>query len=154
MHYQNKDYVKSLLVDLPPDTRLPDQLLYGDVNYYDSTITITHSHDDSPCVVCDIHDSSEKYLEQFDVRMSSQRGSNLQVTKWHGAEENQPPCTVSGSMLAGVVVFSAVPFTLVKAIANSPLGETLQRRMEQNKKVALKNSAKFKALAEKARKMR
>ncbi|CAM8878325.1 hypothetical protein QQ045_019057 [Rhodiola kirilowii] len=55
--------------------------------------------------------------------------------------------------LAGVVVFSAVPFTVVKLIANSSLGEMLQRRMEENKKVALKNAVKFKALAQKARNM-
>ncbi|CAM8878316.1 unnamed protein product [Rhodiola kirilowii] len=47
----------------------------------------------------------------------------------------------------------AVPFTVVKLIANSSLGEMLQRRMEENKKVALKNAVKFKALAQKARNM-
>jgi light-harvesting complex II chlorophyll a/b binding protein 7 len=56
--------------------------------------------------------------------------------------------------LAGVLIFSAIPFTAVKAIANSPLGESLQRRMEQTKKFAVENSSKFKALAEKARKER
>lgn len=56
--------------------------------------------------------------------------------------------------LAGVLVFSAIPFTAVKAIANSPLGESLQRRMEERKKVAAENSSKFRALAEKARKER
>ncbi|KAK7283811.1 hypothetical protein RIF29_13557 [Crotalaria pallida] len=54
--------------------------------------------------------------------------------------------------LAGVLVFSAIPFTAVKAIANSPLGESLQRKMEQTKKLALQNSSKFKAFAHKARK--
>ncbi|XP_057975612.1 chlorophyll a-b binding protein 7, chloroplastic isoform X2 [Malania oleifera] len=54
--------------------------------------------------------------------------------------------------LAGVLVLSSIPFTAVKAIANSPLGESLQRRMEERKKVAVENSSKFKALAEKARK--
>lgn len=53
--------------------------------------------------------------------------------------------------LAGVLIFSAIPFTAVKAIANSPLGESLQSRMEENKKAAVKNSSKFKALAEKAK---
>ncbi|XP_073149708.1 chlorophyll a-b binding protein 7, chloroplastic [Henckelia pumila] len=53
--------------------------------------------------------------------------------------------------VAGVVVFSAIPFTAVKAIANSPLGEALQRQMEQKKKLYAENSSKFKALAEKAR---
>lgn len=56
--------------------------------------------------------------------------------------------------LAGVLIFSAIPFTAVKAIANSPLGESLQRRMEETKKFAVENSSKFKALAEKARKDR
>ncbi|WVY89061.1 hypothetical protein V8G54_037964 (chloroplast) [Vigna mungo] len=56
--------------------------------------------------------------------------------------------------LAGVLLFSAIPFTAVKAIANSPLGESLQRKMEEEKKSAEKNSSKFKALADKARKER
>lgn len=53
--------------------------------------------------------------------------------------------------LAGVLVFSAVPFTAVKAIANSPVGEWLQIRMIETKKAALQDSSRFKALAEKAR---
>lgn len=56
--------------------------------------------------------------------------------------------------LAGVLLFSAIPFTAVKAIANSPLGESLQRKMEEEKKSAEKKSSKFKALADKARKER
>lgn len=50
-----------------------------------------------------------------------------------------------------MLVFSAIPFTAVKAIANSPLGESLQRQLEERKKVALKNASNFRALAEKAR---
>lgn len=61
-------------------------------------------------------------------------------------------CRASWEELAGVLVFSAIPFTAVKAIANSPLGELLQRRLEERKKVAVDNSSKFKALTEKARK--
>lgn len=53
--------------------------------------------------------------------------------------------------VAGVLVFSAIPFTAVKAIANSPLGETLQRRMEEKKQIYKQNSSKLKALADKAR---
>lgn len=53
--------------------------------------------------------------------------------------------------VVGVLVFSAIPFTAVKAIANSPLGESLQRRLEEKKKVSLQNSSKFRALSEKAR---
>jgi hypothetical protein len=56
--------------------------------------------------------------------------------------------------LAGVLVFSAIPFTAVKAIANSPLGGSLQRKMEETKKSAIQNSSKFKADANKARKER
>ncbi|KAI4317065.1 hypothetical protein L6164_024975 [Bauhinia variegata] len=61
-------------------------------------------------------------------------------------------CKASWQELAGVLIFSAIPFTAVKAIANSPLGESLQRRMEERKKNFLDNSSKFKALVEKARK--
>ncbi|KAL3514909.1 hypothetical protein ACH5RR_027626 [Cinchona calisaya] len=53
--------------------------------------------------------------------------------------------------LVGVLVFSAVPFTAVKAIANSSLGESLRRQMEERKKVEFLNSSKFKALAQIAR---
>ncbi|XP_022744658.1 chlorophyll a-b binding protein 7, chloroplastic isoform X1 [Durio zibethinus] len=60
-------------------------------------------------------------------------------------------CRASWQELAGVLVFSAIPFTAVKAIANSPLGESLQRQLLEKKKEALDNSSKFRALAEKAR---
>ncbi|KAG6776727.1 hypothetical protein POTOM_020255 [Populus tomentosa] len=63
-------------------------------------------------------------------------------------------CKASWQELAGVVIFSAIPFTAVKAIANSPLGESLQRRLEERKKLAVQQSSKFKALAQKARKER
>ena len=56
--------------------------------------------------------------------------------------------------LAGVLVFSSIPFTAVKAIANSPRGDSLQRRLLERKKFALENSSKFRELAEKARKDR
>lgn len=56
--------------------------------------------------------------------------------------------------LVGVVVFSAIPFTAVKAIANSAVGESLQRRLEERKKAAVENSSRFKALAKNARKQR
>ncbi|XVE61152.1 hypothetical protein DITRI_Ditri06bG0016900 [Diplodiscus trichospermus] len=61
------------------------------------------------------------------------------------------PCKASWQELAGVLVFSAIPFTAVKAIANSPLGESLQRQLLEKKKEALENSSKFRALADKAR---
>ncbi|XP_051118165.1 chlorophyll a-b binding protein 7, chloroplastic [Andrographis paniculata] len=53
--------------------------------------------------------------------------------------------------VAGVLVFSAIPFTAVKAIANSPLGAALQRRMEEKKQFYKDNSSKLKALSEKAK---
>ncbi|XP_026658469.1 chlorophyll a-b binding protein 7, chloroplastic isoform X1 [Phoenix dactylifera] len=53
--------------------------------------------------------------------------------------------------LAGVLIFSAIPFTAVKAVANSSLGEGLRQRMEETKKVAVESSARFKSLAKKAR---
>ncbi|KAB5557824.1 hypothetical protein DKX38_008733 [Salix brachista] len=73
---------------------------------------------------------------------------------------SHPPASFSASSssffahqrVAGVVIFSAIPFTAVKAIANSPLGESLQRRLEERKKLAVQQSSKFKALAQKARK--
>ncbi|XP_038898450.1 chlorophyll a-b binding protein 7, chloroplastic isoform X2 [Benincasa hispida] len=61
-------------------------------------------------------------------------------------------CRASWQELAGVLIFSAIPFTAVKAIANSPLGESLQRQLEKKKKSAIANSSKFKVLAEEARK--
>ncbi|KAJ8747434.1 hypothetical protein K2173_007298 [Erythroxylum novogranatense] len=61
------------------------------------------------------------------------------------------PCKASWQELVGVVVFSAIPFTAVKAIANSPLGDSLQKRLEERKKAAVLESSKFQALAQKAR---
>ncbi|XP_019083402.1 PREDICTED: chlorophyll a-b binding protein of LHCII type 1-like [Camelina sativa] len=60
-------------------------------------------------------------------------------------------CRASWQELAGVLVFSAIPFTAVKAIANSSLGESLRRRLEEKKKEAVENSSRFKAKAQKAR---
>nr|XP_019707710.1 chlorophyll a-b binding protein 7, chloroplastic isoform X3 [Elaeis guineensis] len=53
--------------------------------------------------------------------------------------------------LAGVLIFSAIPFTAVKAVANSSLGERLRQRMEATKKAAVESSARFQSLAKKAR---
>uniref|UniRef100_A0A7C8YI70 Chlorophyll a-b binding protein, chloroplastic n=1 Tax=Opuntia streptacantha TaxID=393608 RepID=A0A7C8YI70_OPUST len=53
--------------------------------------------------------------------------------------------------LAGVLIFSAIPFTAVKLIANSPLGERLQRRLQEQKAVAVKDAIRQKRLAEMAR---
>ncbi|XP_042437500.1 chlorophyll a-b binding protein 7, chloroplastic-like isoform X3 [Zingiber officinale] len=54
--------------------------------------------------------------------------------------------------LAGVLVFSAIPFTAVKALANSALGEKLRRKLEETKADALEKSRRFEARARKARK--
>ncbi|XP_042433394.1 chlorophyll a-b binding protein 7, chloroplastic-like isoform X1 [Zingiber officinale] len=54
--------------------------------------------------------------------------------------------------LAGVLVFSAIPFTAVKALANSALGEKLRRQLEETKADALEKSRRFEARARKARK--
>ncbi|KAI9073403.1 hypothetical protein K1719_044636 [Acacia pycnantha] len=53
--------------------------------------------------------------------------------------------------LAGVLLFSAIPFSAVKVLANSPLGSSLQRRMQERKKIALDDSSIYKTLAQKAR---
>ncbi|XP_019051962.1 PREDICTED: chlorophyll a-b binding protein of LHCII type I, chloroplastic isoform X2 [Nelumbo nucifera] len=60
-------------------------------------------------------------------------------------------CRASWQELAGVLIFSAIPFTAVKAIANSSIGATLQRRMEETKKASIERSSNFKALSKKAR---
>ncbi|KAL1833182.1 hypothetical protein ACET3Z_002833 [Daucus carota] len=57
----------------------------------------------------------------------------------------------SWSELAGVLLFSAIPFTAVKAIANSPLGETLQKRLEERKKIEVVNASNFNKLSQQAR---
>jgi light-harvesting complex II chlorophyll a/b binding protein 7 len=56
--------------------------------------------------------------------------------------------------VAGVVIFSAIPFTVVKAIANSSLGEQLRFRLEQTKKSALKEENALRALSKQARETR
>ncbi|PWA73510.1 chlorophyll A-B binding family protein [Artemisia annua] len=65
---------------------------------------------------------------------------------------NRSCCRASWQELAGVLVFSAIPFTAVKAIANSPLGETLQTRMQETKKLALRNAKAYQSLAQNAKK--
>ncbi|KNA17651.1 hypothetical protein SOVF_078010 [Spinacia oleracea] len=53
--------------------------------------------------------------------------------------------------VAGVLVFSAIPFTAVKAIATSPLGETLQKRLLLQKSAAVEDSIQRNKLAQLAR---
>ncbi|XP_010547935.1 PREDICTED: uncharacterized protein LOC104819519 isoform X2 [Tarenaya hassleriana] len=59
-------------------------------------------------------------------------------------------CKASWRELAGVRVFSETPFTAVKAMANSSSRKSLRRRLEEKKKEAVQNSARFKASAQKA----
>ncbi|XP_057248738.1 chlorophyll a-b binding protein 7, chloroplastic isoform X1 [Beta vulgaris subsp. vulgaris] len=62
------------------------------------------------------------------------------------------PCfRASWQELVGVLVFSAIPFSAVKAIANSPLGEKLQRRLQDQKSAAVEDSMQRNNLAQMAR---
>ncbi|GLJ22960.1 hypothetical protein SUGI_0433180 [Cryptomeria japonica] len=61
------------------------------------------------------------------------------------------PCRASWQELAGVLIFSAIPFTAVKAIANSPLGAQLQDRMQQTKLSAIKEAPQREAALSRAR---
>ncbi|ERN11501.1 chlorophyll a-b binding protein of LHCII type I, chloroplastic isoform X1 [Amborella trichopoda] len=61
------------------------------------------------------------------------------------------PCKASWQEIAGLLVFSAIPFTAVKAIANSSIGAQLQERMRATKKESLARSSEAKTLAKKAR---
>ncbi|GJW93908.1 cyclin-dependent kinase F-4-like protein isoform X1 [Tanacetum coccineum] len=46
----------------------------------------------------------------------------------------------------GAIEGRTIPFTVVKAIANSPLEETLQTRMQETKKLALNNAKAYQSL--------
>src|SRR6185312_9986798 len=61
------------------------------------------------------------------------------------------PVRASWQELAGVLVFSAIPFTAVKALANSPLGARLRRRLEDRKAVAAAEADALRAAARDAR---
>lgn len=56
--------------------------------------------------------------------------------------------------LAGVLVFSATPFVVVKAIANSAVGESLQRRLKVRKEEDAKQAAAAKSAQEEAKQER
>uniref|UniRef100_A0A0A0L3G2 Uncharacterized protein n=1 Tax=Cucumis sativus TaxID=3659 RepID=A0A0A0L3G2_CUCSA len=88
------------------------------------------------------------YLQQFRPLTTT-----LNLRSNHSIS-HRSTCRASWQELAGVLIFSAIPFTAVKAIANSPLGGSLQRQLEKKKNSAVANSSKFKALAEEARKDR
>ena len=53
-----------------------------------------------------------------------------------------------------MLVFSAVPFTAVKALANSPLGARLRRRLEDRKASASAEADALRAAAREARSSR
>ncbi|KAK9740260.1 hypothetical protein RND81_03G023100 [Saponaria officinalis] len=82
------------------------------------------------------------------------------LTKFQSNELSQPKlkkhysfCQPKASWqeLAGVLVFSAIPFTAVKALANSPLGERLQKRVGLQKLTAVQLSVERRKLADIAR---
>ena len=57
------------------------------------------------------------------------------------------PVRASWQELAGVLVFSAIPFTAVKALANSPLGARLRRRLEDRTAAAAAEADALRAAA-------
>ncbi|XP_077216003.1 chlorophyll a-b binding protein 7, chloroplastic-like isoform X1 [Tasmannia lanceolata] len=83
--------------------------------------------------------------------MASRVFNSRPRTRYLNPKSPYPVCKASWQELAGVLIFSAIPFTAVKAIANSSIGEALQKRLQSTKKVAMEDSSKFKALAESAR---
>ncbi|KAI5054649.1 hypothetical protein GOP47_0029794 [Adiantum capillus-veneris] len=60
-------------------------------------------------------------------------------------------CRASWQELAGVLVLSAFPFTVVKAIANSPLGNQLQERMQEYKARSKEVAGEIQSAKRKAR---
>ncbi|XP_047324294.1 chlorophyll a-b binding protein 7, chloroplastic [Impatiens glandulifera] len=100
---------------------------------------------------CSISSSSSSFLaSSLQARIApTNNSSNCYIRL--GRRISYSGCRASWQELAGVLVFSAIPFTAVKAIANSPLGEYLQKRMMERKKSDVQNSSKLKALAAKAR---
>ncbi|XP_074263983.1 chlorophyll a-b binding protein 7, chloroplastic isoform X2 [Silene latifolia] len=71
----------------------------------------------------------------------------------HNFNKHYSICLPKASLqeLAGVLIFSAIPFTAVKLIANSPLGERLQKRLQEQKSTAVKLSVERSKLSEIAR---
>ncbi|KAK1406683.1 hypothetical protein QVD17_42208 [Tagetes erecta] len=69
----------------------------------------------------------------------------------HGSKHQFSRCRASWQEVGGVLVLSAIPFTAVKAIANSPLGETLERRMQEKKRAYLTNASLYQSLQQEAR---
>ncbi|XP_058073338.1 chlorophyll a-b binding protein 7, chloroplastic [Magnolia sinica] len=97
--------------------------------------------------------SSSSYLSNglpSSLLISKPRNRNLKNFR-NSSSSSAFTTKASWQELAGVLIFSAIPFTAVKAIANSSIGAALQSRLQETKKVAVQNSAKFNALAEKAR---
>ncbi|PON54670.1 Chlorophyll A-B binding protein [Parasponia andersonii] len=96
--------------------------------------------------------SSYSNSYSYNNNNNNNNNNNININRAKAkAKAKRNVCKASWQELAGVLVFSAIPFTAVKAIANSPLGESLQRRLLEKKKLAVENSANFRALAQKAR---
>lgn len=77
---------------------------------------------------------------------------DLNSTLKHNPTARINPCKASWQEVAGVLIFSAIPFTAVKAIANSPLAARLQERMLQTKSLAMKEALEREAATQRARK--
>ncbi|KAG0461410.1 hypothetical protein HPP92_021707 [Vanilla planifolia] len=87
----------------------------------------------------------------FSFSISSPRTSNRQGRRHRHRSRAAPFFAASWEELAGVLILSAIPFTAVKAVANSSLGEKLRRRLEESKKSAQESSSRFKELSRHAR---
>lgn len=77
---------------------------------------------------------------------------DLNSTLKHNLTARINPCKASWQEVAGVLIFSAIPFTAVKAIANSPLAARLQERMLRTKSLAMKEAMEREAATQRARK--
>ncbi|KAK8937393.1 hypothetical protein KSP39_PZI011792 [Platanthera zijinensis] len=89
--------------------------------------------------------------EPFHSSLSSPRHGHRRRRRCIHVSKAAPVFRSSWEELAGVLIFSAVPFTAVKALASSSIGDTLRRRLAETRKVASESSSRFKALARKAR---
>ncbi|XP_054818839.1 chlorophyll a-b binding protein 7, chloroplastic isoform X2 [Prosopis cineraria] len=92
--------------------------------------------------------SSSCFLSSFFSFCRASKPRNNSIIK----QKRPSVFKASWQELAGVLLFSAIPFSAVKVLANSPLGSSLQRKMLKRKKIALDNSSVYMALAQKARK--
>ncbi|PKU78376.1 chlorophyll a-b binding protein 7, chloroplastic [Dendrobium catenatum] len=95
--------------------------------------------------------SSISPQEPFLVSFSSPRQVHHRRNRKLYLSQASPVFRASWEELAGVLIFSAIPFTAVKAVANSSVGEVLRRRLDDMKKDAVERSSRFKALTRKAK---